>query len=79
MRIVTVLLVIIVACVAVLALQIYDRWHNAEVKTAEQAQGTKTGETVGRAGAKISPSDPKLSVEPPSRVQKNPEQPANPG
>lgn len=74
-----VLFATIAICCVVMSSQLYVRWHNADVKTADVARQTKTGEVARRAGATILPTDRQLAVEPPSRVPKNPEQPAGPG
>lgn len=48
--------------------QIYARWHGAEVKTADQARSTTTGDIARLHGAKVLPTQRQLIVEPPSRV-----------
>ena len=64
-------------CVLALALMIYDRWSRPEVRNPDQANQTTTGTATRNAGAKLQPTDPKLSVEP-SPAGPNPVQPANP-
>ncbi|MBV9458579.1 MAG: hypothetical protein JO141_13815 [Bradyrhizobium sp.] len=65
-------------CIVVLTLQIRDRWHSPEIKSAYQAEHTTTGQAAHDAGAFITPTDPKLSVEPSPDGPKQ-AQPANPG
>jgi hypothetical protein len=43
---------------------VLNRFRDPEVKTTEQAEHSTTGMVVRRAGAQLSPTDPKLSVEP---------------
>ena len=43
---------------------IRDRWHDPEIKTTEQASNSTTGTAVRNAGAQLSPTEPKLAVEP---------------
>jgi hypothetical protein len=66
-----------VAGTAVLYLEVRDRWNSPEVKPAEQAEHTMTGEAARDAGAQIQPTDPKLGVEPAPPGPKQ-AQPANP-
>jgi hypothetical protein len=68
---------IALVCIVVLTLQVRDRWHPPEIKSAEMAEHTTTGEVAHAAGAKISPTDQKLSVEPAPAGPKQ-AQPANP-
>ena len=68
---------IALVCVVVLTLQIRDRWHSPEIKSADQAQHAITGQVADNAGAKILPTDPSLSVEPSPAGPKQ-AQPANP-
>jgi hypothetical protein len=75
---VTISLVIAIVCAIILAVMIYDRRHEPEIKAAEQAEHATTGSAAGRAGTRLMPTDPKLSVErKPSGPA--PAQPANPG
>jgi hypothetical protein len=64
-------------CAVILTLLIHDRWSRPDVKPAEVASMTTTGQTAHLAGAKVLPTDPKLSVEPTPGAPK-PVQPANP-
>jgi hypothetical protein len=64
-------------CIVVLTLLIRDRWHRPEIKSTDQAQHATTGQVAQNAGAKISPTDPPLSVEPTPAGPKQ-AQPANP-
>ena len=74
---VTISLVIAIVCAIILMVMIRDRWHRPEVRTADQAQRETTGSAAGKAGARLVPTDPKLSVEPaPSGPA--PVQPSNP-
>jgi hypothetical protein len=68
---------IALVCVVVLTLQIRDRWHPPEIKSADQARHATTGQVAHAAGAKILPTDPSLSVEPSPAGPKQ-AQPANP-
>jgi hypothetical protein len=68
---------IALVCVVVLTLQIRDRWHPPEIKSADQARHATTGLVAHAAGAKILPTDPSLSVEPSPGGPKQ-AQPANP-
>jgi Flp pilus assembly protein CpaB len=62
-------------CAGVLALLVRDRWQAPEIKTAEQARYGTTGQTAQSVGARVLPTDPKLTVEP---APAGPKQPANP-
>ena len=64
-------------CIVVLTLQIRDRWHSPEIKSADQAEHATTGQVAHSAGATIAPTDPKLMVEP-SPAGPQQAQPANP-
>jgi hypothetical protein len=66
-----------IACIVVLTLQIRDRWHPPEIKSADQAEHATTGKVAHAAGATITPTDPKLVVEPSPAGPKQ-AQPANP-
>ena len=68
---------IALVCIVVLTLQIRDRWHPPEIKSADQARQTTTGEVARGARAQILPTDPSLSVEPAPAGPKQ-AQPANP-
>ena len=68
---------IALACIVVLTLQIRDRWHTPEIKSADQAKQTTTGQVAHAAGARILPTDPSLSAEPAPAGPKQ-AQPANP-
>ena len=70
-------LAIALVCVAVLTMQVRDRWNSPEVKTAAEAQHTTTGQAARQAGARISQSEPKPAVEPDPAGPK-PVQPAQP-
>jgi hypothetical protein len=64
-------------CAGILALLVRDRWHSPEIKTAEQARYGTTGQAAQSAGARVLPTDPKLTVEPTPAGPKQ-AQPANP-
>lgn len=68
---------IALVCIVVLTLQIRDRWHPPEIKSADQAQHATTKEVANNAGANVLPTDPSLSVEPTPAGPKQ-AQPANP-
>jgi hypothetical protein len=68
---------IALVCIVVLTLQIRDRWHAPEVKPTDQAVHTTTGQAARSAGARMLPTDPKLTVEPSPAGPKQ-AQPANP-
>ena len=68
---------IALVCIVVLTLQIRDRWHSPEIKSAYRAENTTTGQAAHDSGAKIMPTDPKLSIEPTPDAPKQ-AQPANP-
>ncbi len=68
---------IALVCIVVLTLQIRDRWHSPEIKSTNQAEHTTTGQAARSAGARMLPTDPKLTVEP-APASPNPAQPANP-
>lgn len=70
-------LAIALVCAAVLVMQVRDRWHAPEVKTAAEAQSTTTGQAARQAGARITQSEPKPVVEPDPPGPK-PAQPAHP-
>ncbi|MGJ4881574.1 MULTISPECIES: hypothetical protein [unclassified Bradyrhizobium] len=64
-------------CVGALTMLVRDRWHPPEIKSAEAARHSMTGQVARAAGARVMPTDPSLAVEPkpegPQRAQ-----PANP-
>jgi hypothetical protein len=64
-------------CIVVLWVQTRDRWNSPEIKSADQAEHATTGANVRAAGARILPTDPKLTVEP-SPAEPKQVQPANP-
>jgi hypothetical protein len=66
-----------IVCVGVLVLLVRDRWNRPEVKTVEQVRYGTTGQASQSAGARMSPTDPKLAVEPAPAGPKQ-AQPANP-
>jgi len=70
-------LAIALACIVALTMQVRDRWNSPEVKPAAEAQYTTTGQSARVAGARISQSEPKPSIEPEPEGPK-PAQPANP-
>ena len=51
-----------------------DRFRDPDIKTTAQAEHSTTGIVARRAGAQLSPTEPKLSVEP---VVPKTEQPAD--
>jgi hypothetical protein len=55
---------IALVCVVILTLQIRDRWQPPQIKAADQAEHALTGKIAHAAGATLSQTDPKLSVEP---------------
>ena len=68
---------IALVCIVVLTLQIRDRWHSPEIKSAYQAEHTTTGQVAHAAGATIAPTDQKLLIEPTPAGPRQ-AQPANP-
>jgi hypothetical protein len=46
------------------AFLIIDRFRDPQIKTTEQAEHSTTGRVARDAGAHLSPTEPKLSVEP---------------
>jgi hypothetical protein len=60
----TISLVIAIVCAIILGVMIYDRWHEGDIKSAEQTEHLTTGSSAGKAGAKQLPIDPKMSAEP---------------
>ena len=53
-------LLLAIVCISL----IRDRWNDPEIKTTEQASNSTTGMAVRSAGAQLSPTEPKLAVEP---------------
>ncbi|MGJ4928476.1 hypothetical protein ACQR1I_14890 [Bradyrhizobium sp. HKCCYLS2038] len=68
---------IALCCVAALTMLVRDRWHPPEIKSAEAARHSTTGEVARAAGARVMPTDPSLAVEPKPEGPKR-AQPANP-
>ena len=68
---------IALVCIVVLTLQIRDRWQSPEIKSADEAKHSTTGQAAREAGARVTPTDPSLSVEPTPAGPK-PVQPATP-
>jgi hypothetical protein len=70
---VAVVAAIALVCVVALVFLVRDRWHSPEIKSAEQARNSITGQVAHAAGAILMPTDPKLTVEPkppgPKRAQ----------
>ena len=64
-------------CVGALTMLVRDRWHPPEIKSAEQARQSATGQVARAAGARVMPTDPRLAVEPKPEGPKR-AQPANP-
>ena len=64
-------------CIVALTLQIRERWQSPEIKSADRAEYATTGKIAHAAGATITPTDPKLSLEPKADGPKQ-AQPANP-
>jgi hypothetical protein len=64
---------IALVCVGALVMLVRDRWHPPEIKSAEQARLSTTGDAARAAGARVMPTDPSLAVEPtpvgPKRAQ----------
>jgi hypothetical protein len=65
-RVVPATVMIVIAALLVFALffQVRDRFRDPEIKTTEQAERSTTGMAARRAGAQLSPTEPKLAVEP---------------
>ena len=55
---------IALVCVVALVFLVRDRWHNPEIKPAEEARRSTTGQVARAAGATVLPTDPRLTVEP---------------
>jgi hypothetical protein len=64
---------IALVCIGALVMLVRDRWHPPEIKSAEQARLSATGEAARAAGARVMPTDPRLAAEPtpggPKRAQ----------
>jgi len=73
----TISLVIAIICAIILTVIIHDRWHEHELKSAAQAEHATTNSAANKAGAKLPPTDPKLSIEP-TPPGPAPAQPSNP-
>jgi hypothetical protein len=71
-------LAVAIVSVGSLTLLVRDRWHSPELKSADEARHTTTGQAASAAGALVLPTDPKLAIEPAPAGPK-PAQPANPG
>jgi hypothetical protein len=69
----TISFVLSVVCVIVIYLLVRDRWIDPEIKPTEQAELSTTGQAARSAGARLSPTEPKPSIEPkpegPKQVQ----------
>ena len=70
-------LVIAIACAIILAVMIHERWREPQIRSAEQAEHMTTGSAAGKAGAKLVPTDPSMSVDPTPSMP-GPVQPAKP-
>jgi hypothetical protein len=68
---------IALVCIVILTMEIRDRWHSPEIKPTTLAEHTTTGQAARDAGAMMTPTDPKLLVEPALAGPKQ-AQPANP-
>jgi hypothetical protein len=55
---------IALVCVVALVFLVRDRWNSPEIKPAEQARVSTTGQVAHAAGAVVLPTDPELHVEP---------------
>lgn len=73
----TISFVLSVLFVIAIVFMIHGRWSHPEVKSAEQAEHSTTGMAARNAGARVVPSEPKLSVEP-APSGPSPVQPAEP-
>jgi hypothetical protein len=60
----TVMIIVTAVLVFLMYFQVRDRFLDPEIKTIEQAEHSTTGMAARNAGARLSPTDPKLSVEP---------------
>jgi hypothetical protein len=68
---------IALVCIGSLTMLVRDRWHPPEIKSAEAARRSTTGQVARAAGATVLPTDPKLAIEPKPEGPKR-AQPANP-
>lgn len=68
---------IALGCVGALTVLVRDRWHPPEIKSAEQARLSTTGQVARAAGARVMPTEPSLAFEPKPEGPKR-AQPANP-
>jgi hypothetical protein len=68
-----------VAAFGLLSLVIVNHgpWNRPQVQSPEVARSTTTGDAAQAAGAKVTPTEPKLALEPAAPGPK-PAQPANP-
>ncbi|CCD94955.1 conserved exported hypothetical protein [Bradyrhizobium sp. ORS 375] len=64
-------------CMGALTVLVRDRWNPPEIKSAEAARHSTTGQVARAAGARVMPTDPSLAVEPKPEGPKR-AQPANP-
>ena len=64
-------------CVGALGMLVRDRWNPPEIKSAEEARHSTTGQVARAAGAIVLPTAPKLAVEPKPEGPKR-AQPADP-
>ena len=71
-RVIPATISVIVAALLVIgcAYLISDRFRSPQIKTTEQAENSTTGRVARRAGAQLSQTKPKLSVEP-ARLKRN--------
>jgi hypothetical protein len=60
----TIALIVSVVFVYAIYLQVRFRWEDPEITTTEQAKRSTTGMAVRSAGAQLSPTEQKLSIEP---------------
>jgi len=60
----TISLIASVLLAIVCGILVSNRFRDPEIKTTAQAEHSTTGMVVRRAGARLSPTQPKLSVEP---------------
>ena len=73
----TISFILSILLVIAIVVMVHDRWSHPEVKSAQQAEHSTTGMAARNAGARVVPTDPKLSVEP-TPSGPNPVQPADP-
>ena len=72
----TISLAVSVVLATAIIFLVADRWHDPEIKATEQAEYSTTGTAARNAGARLSPTDPKLTIEPTTGAPK-PVQPAD--